>query len=137
MDGRGNSIRVCGRGRVLRAWSTRRFIRCLVTESWATFFDTTTAYPCFPLDTILSFAAERTAVKCAEENRRPLESVVGNIARESRSLRGNTRIKRQDVSGRCDGGLLGSCGQRLFLTAKEIRGLSRAYAFSVDTFVWT
>jgi hypothetical protein len=57
-------------------------MRCLVTESRATFFDTTTAYP-FP-------SSGRITEKCADEKRRPLLSAEGNNARGSLSRRGNT-----------------------------------------------
>ncbi len=57
-------------------------MRCRVTESRATFFDTTTAYP-FP-------SLEASAVKFADENLFPPESSAGNASRASRSLRGNT-----------------------------------------------
>jgi len=66
---------------VRRASSTRRFIRCRVTERRATFLGTTTAYP------LALF--ENTAEKCMEEKRRP-ERILGNNARERRFLIGNT-----------------------------------------------
>ena len=70
-----------GRGIVRSAASTRRFIRCLVTERRAIFFGMTTAYP-FP-------ALGRTTEKCVEERRRPLRA-AGNRARGNLSRRGST-----------------------------------------------
>src|SRR3989344_9612218 len=90
MDGCGKSMRFVGRGSVLSAWSMRRFMRCLVTERRATFFDTTTVYPYVPFGRTWSFIVERTAVKCSEENRRPCLRRAGNFERGRRSRRENT-----------------------------------------------
>jgi hypothetical protein len=79
----GKIMRDGGRERARSAASTRRFIKCLVTESRATFFDTTTAYP------FDSFG--EMALKLGEENRRPIEDVPENVARGSRSRCGNTK----------------------------------------------
>ena len=65
-----------GEGRARSAASTRRFMRCLVTERRATFLDTTTAYPFASLG--------RVAVKCADEIRRPVERAGEKTARGSR-----------------------------------------------------
>ena len=56
-------------------------MRWRVIESRATFLGTTTAYP-------VAFFAN-TAEKCVDEMRRP-ERTLGNDARESRFLLGNT-----------------------------------------------
>lgn len=75
----GKIINAGGSGVVRRASSTRRFMRCLVTERRATFLDTTTAYPFAPLG--------RMMVKCADEIRRPVGEARERAARESRSRR--------------------------------------------------
>ena len=90
MDGRGNNMRLWGRGSVLSACSMRRLMRCLVTERRATFLDTTTAYPRVLLGSTWSCTVERTAVKCAEEKRRPCFNMAGNAARGRRSRREST-----------------------------------------------
>lgn len=81
-DDFGKTMSDCGRWSVLRAARTRRFIRCLVTESRATFLDTTTAYP--------SAFFGRITLKCADETRRPFSRAEGNSERASLFCRGNT-----------------------------------------------
>ncbi len=84
-DDFGKIISAGGRGEsVRRAISTLRFIRCLVTDSRAAFFDTITAYPFDSLG--------KMTLKFGEETLRPPERAVGNAARESRSRRGNTKV---------------------------------------------
>ncbi len=124
----GKRMRDRGRGRVRRASSTRRFMRCRVTESRATFFDTTTAYP--------RPSFEARAVKFADENLLPSESSVGNASRASRSLRGNTKIRRRGAYDRCGGGSELFYGQNLFSYARGIRGSAHVYVSLVDRFVW-
>ncbi len=82
----GKTMSDAGRGRVRSAASTRRLIRCLVTERRAVFFDTMTAYP------FDSFG--KMMLRFEDENLRPVESAVGKTARESRSRRGNTKIRQ-------------------------------------------
>lgn len=84
-------MREGGSGSFPRASSTFRFILCLVTESLAVFFDTTTAYP--------SAFFEITAEKFADEMRRPDLVARINSERFSRLWRGNTVFKRKAVYG--------------------------------------
>ncbi len=76
-----------GDGSLRRASSTRRFIRCLVTESLATFLDTITAYPTVFFVII--------ALKFAEDTLRPLFITNGKSVRESLFRRVNTVVLRR------------------------------------------
>lgn len=73
-----------GSGSVRSAASTRRLIRCRVTERRATFLDTTTAYP--------RVAPEETTEKFVDASRRPDVSAAVKVERESRSARENTAL---------------------------------------------
>ena len=83
-DARGYSTTDSGieDGSRLSASRTRRFIRCLVTESLAVFLDTMTAYPAVFLEIV--------ALKFAEDTLLPLFRADGKSERESRFRRGNT-----------------------------------------------
>ena len=109
------------------ASSTRRFIRCRVIESRATFFDTTTAYP------LPSFEAR--AVKFADENLLPPESSMGNAARASRSLRGNTEIRPRGAHDQSDGGFALFYDLRSFSCVCGTHGFARVFVSLVDRFV--
>lgn len=111
----------------LKAPSTRRFMRCLVTERRAVFFDTTTAYP------VVFFGI--IALKFGDEMRLPAFKADENSVRGSRFRRGNTiSLKRTSVYGLSYASSALFYALTRFSSVRGIRASSLAYAFSADKF---